>query len=261
MSADHRKPLDGALLFTSYVILTIVLFPAFIPRPVKVLAFVVVGWCFHRIIFTQTTGNFNIDFALGTAILVQYMLVLDIALLTPPENLKDFHDNDPTRVVERPLKKRVLWAFKLFSNPRGIGWAHEPSHLPHRPSPSTPRSRFVISRILYATCCFCIAGGASIFDATYAGMITAELLTGAPLHRRVVGVLSFGLAALCMISGNHAVLAASVVGCGVSSPEKWPLLFGPPLQVWSIKSFWRRFWHQLIRRVRLIQSMVVSILI
>jgi hypothetical protein len=250
MGADHRKLLDGALFLASQVILILVSVPAFVPKPAQVISFGVVGWYLYRIIFTQTTGDFNNDFGLGPTIIVQYMLALDYALLTPPESLKDFNQGDIARVTKRSFKKRVLWTLKLFSNPRGIGWAHEPSHLPPRPSSSTPRSTFVISRILLATCCFLIFGGASLFDAAYANTITADkLLTGAPLHRRVLGVLSFGLGGVSVISGLNAILSAGAVGCGFSSPERWPLLYGSPLQVWSIRRFWRRFWHQMIRRV------------
>jgi hypothetical protein len=250
MDADHRKPLDDASFLVSQAILLVVSIPALVPKPAKVIAFVVVGWHFYRTIFTQTTGNFNSDFVFGSGVLFEYIAILDFALLTPPENLKDFHDNDPTRVTKRSLKKRVLWALKLFPNPRGIGWAHEPLHIPLRPSPLTPRSTFVISRILHATSCFLLVGGTYLFDISYAGVTRADkLLIGAPLHRRVVGVLSFGLSSLGMISGVNAAFAASAVGCGFSSPERWPLQFGSPLQVWSIKRFWRIFWHQMTRKV------------
>jgi hypothetical protein len=200
---------------------------------------------FYQVVFTQTTGDFNSDFGLGSGILFQYLVVLDYAFLTPPDKLKDLHDKDLTRVIKRPLKERALWAIKLYSNPRGIGWAHEPSHLPPRPSPSIPRSRFVISRILLAICCFLVIGGRNLVENAYAD----KLVTGEPLHQRALRVLSFGSAIVCMLSGVNALISACAVGCGISSPESWPQLFGTPLQVWSIGIFWRRFWHQMIRRV------------
>ena len=250
MGADHRKPLDNALFLALQTSLIIVTIPAFIPRPAQLIVFAVLGWYSYQVIFTQTTGDFNNDFGLGAAILIQYIVALDYALLTPADILRDFYDNDRTRVTQRPLKQRVVWALKVSSNPRCIGWAHEPPYLPPRPLPSTPRSNFVFSRIFLATCCFLIVGGTRHFDAVFSGTTTAnKLLTGAPLHRRVVGVLCFGLGGVCMISGVNATLSAVIVGCGLSSPERWPLLFGSPLEVWSIRRFWRRFWHQMIRRV------------
>ena len=238
------------MILTSQVLLTIVSIPAFVPKPAKVLAFVLVGCCVHRMILTQTTGNFNTDYTLGSGAIFQYIAILDFALLTPLENLRNLHEKDQTGVAKRPFNQRVHFALRLLPNIRGIGWSHEPSHLPPRPSPSTPRSRFVVSRILHATCCFFIAYRASLLNISYAKETTVDkLLTGAPLDLRARGVLSYGLNIFCMIFATHAVVAASVVGCGFSSPERWPLLLGSPLQVWSIRRFWRRFWHQMIRRV------------
>jgi len=247
MGTDHRKSLDGTLFLASQIIVILVTTPAFIPRPAQVIALILIGWYFYQAIFTQTTGDFNKDFALGSALPIQYMVALNYAFLTATDELKNFHDEDRTLVSQRSLKKRIIWTLKLHSNPRGIGWAHEPSHLPSRPSPSTPRSRFVLSRILLVAICFLVLIGTQHFDAVYVGSV----LTGnpAPLHWRMLGVLFFGLSSVCMIFGVNATISAGVVGCGFSSPERWPLLFGSPLQLWSIRRFWRRFWHQMIRGV------------
>jgi len=251
MGEIHKKPLNIPLFLASQILLIIVTTPAFIPKPAQLIAFAVVGWYSYQVILTETTGDFNVDFGIGSTILSQYLVNLDYALLTPPDKSKDFHDNNPTSITKRPLKERILWAFQLFSNPRGIGWAHEPSHLPPRPSPSTPRSRFVFSRLCLSTCYFLGTAGIKRLDAAYLYAITAagKLLTDAPLHLRVLGVLSFGLGGVCVLCGINAFLSALVISCGLSSPERWPLFFGSPLELWSIRRFWRRFWHQGVRRV------------
>lgn len=246
----HRKPLNATLFFASHIIVFLVTIPAFLPRSAQVIALILVGWYFYQVIFTQTTGDFNNDFGVGSAILGQYMVALDYGLLTPPEQLKNFYDADQTSVTQRPLKKRIIWALKLFLNPRGIGWTHEPSHLPQRPSPSTPRSRFVFSRVVFAIFCFLTVQGMLHFNYAFVDTVmTDKLITDAPIQYRVLGVLIFGLGAVCTISGFNAIISAVVVGCGLSSPERWPQFFGSPLQLWSIRRFWRRFWHQAIRRV------------
>ena len=76
---------------------------------------------------------------IGSVIISLYIVALDHV---PPDKSKDIHDKDPRKVTKRPLKERILWAFKPFFNPRGIGWAHEPSHLPPQPSPSTSEFSF-----------------------------------------------------------------------------------------------------------------------
>src|SRR5260221_6855014 len=180
MSTDHRKPFNCTLFIASHIIIFLVTIPAFMPRSAQVIALILVGWYFYQVIFTQTTGDFSNDFGLGSAIIGQYLVALDLGLLTPPEQLKDFYDKDQTSVTQRPLKKRIIWALKLYLNPRGIGWTHEPSHLPHRPSPSTPRSRFVFSRVVFAIFCFLTIQGMLRFNAAYVDKaITDKLITGA----------------------------------------------------------------------------------
>ena len=250
MEEEYRKPVDIAMLLASQVILVVVSIPAFVPKPAQVLAFILVGYYVCRMILTQSSGNFTVDYGIGSGAILQYITTLDYALLTPVENFKNLHDKDQTAVAKRPFNQRVRFALTLLTSVRGIGWSHEPSHLPPRPSPSTPRSKFVISRILLATSCFFLAYRASLLDVAYAKSTTADkLLTGAPLYLRARGVLSCGLGLLCKIFGGHSAVAAGAVGSGLSSPERWPLLFGSPLEAWSIGRFWRRFWHQNVRRV------------
>jgi hypothetical protein len=245
-----RSPFDFILYCISLVILFAASLPSFLPKFSRALAVLLVGYIHYRIIFTQTTGDFAVDLSLGSALVVQYLLGADYALLTSPEDLVDYCDRGASKVNQRPFKERVQWTLRLYSNPRGIGWAHEPTHLPPRPSPSTPRWKFVFSRILSAIGCFCGIGVIYVADASNPGLTTpGMLLTEAPLHWRALGVTCFGLGGVFALSGLNSILSAVVVGCGYSAPERWPRLFGSPLQIWSVRRFWSRFWHQSIRRV------------
>jgi hypothetical protein len=249
MNTSDRKPFDVVLFSISMVILFVASIPSFLPKFARVLGVLLVGCIHYRIIFTQTTGDFAGDLALGSGILSQYMRGADHALFTSPESLRD---GDALKVTLRSFKKRVQWTLKLYSNPRGIGWAHEPRHLPARPSPSMPRWKFVFSRILFAIGCFSAIGVVYVADASNPGLTTpGMLLTEAPLHWRALGVTCIGLGGVFTLSGLNSILAAVVIGCGFSSPERWPWLFGSPFQLWSIRRFWRRFWHQMIRKVNI----------
>ncbi len=250
MNTTDRKPFDAVLFSISMAILIVASIPSFLPKFARVLGVLLVGCIHYRIIFTQTIGDFAGDLGLGSTILAQFLRGADYALFTSPENLVNHRDGEALKVTQRPFKKRVQWTLGLYSNPRGIGWAHEPRHLPPRPSPSTPRWKFVFYRILFAIGCFSVIGGVRVADASNPGLTTpGMLLTEAPLHWRVLGMTGFGLGGVFMLSGLNSTLAAVVLGCGFSSPERWPWLFGSPFQLWSIRRFWRRFWHQMLRRV------------
>jgi hypothetical protein len=250
MEPSDRRPFDVVLFCISSAILIIVSIPSFLPKFARVLGVLFIGYIYYQIIFTQTTGDLAGDFGVGSVILAQYLTGADYALFTSPDKLLDYCDGDRSKVAQRSFKKRVQWTLRLYSNPRGIGWAHEPSHLPNRPSPSTPRREFVFWRILFAIGCFSVIGVIYVINASNPGLTTpGMLLSEAPLHWRALGAACFGWVAVFMISALNSVLAAAVVGCGYSSPERWPWLFGSHFQVWSITGFWRRFWHQVIRRV------------
>jgi len=250
MDTSDRRPFDVVLFGISLALQTLITIPSFLPKFARVLGVLLVGYINYRIIFTQTTGEFAADLGIGSAILAHYLAGTDYALFTPPEDLIDYCDEDSLKIAQRSFKKRLQWTLRLYSNPRGIGWAHEPSYLPNRPSPSTSRRKFVFSRILHGIGCILGIGVIYVVDASNPGLTTqGMLLSEAPLHWRALGASGFGLGGLFTISGVNSILAAFVVGCGYSSPERWPWMFGSPFQLWSIRRFWRRFWHQAIRKV------------
>lgn len=250
MDANDRRPFEVVLYGISLALLIVASIPSFLPKSARVLVVLFVGYIHYRTIFTQTTGDFASDLGSGSGFLSQYLIGSAYALFLSPEDLVDYCDGEVLKVTQRPFRKRVEWTLRLYSNPRGIGWAHEPLHLPHRPSSSTPRWKFFFSRILFAIGCFSSIGVVYVVNASNPGLTTPGLLLSeASLPWRLLGVIGFGLGGIFMISGVNSLLSAVIVGCGYSSPSRWPWLFGSPFQLWSIRRFWRRFWHQMIRGV------------
>lgn len=250
MNADTRPPFNFLLYGISQVIVVIATIPRFLPKTIKFLSLLFAGYVSFDIIYTQTTGSKEGNVALGSAIIGQFFIAIDYLLLSPSEDLRDLDDKDTSKITEKSFKKRALWALKLYANPRGIGCSHEPAHLPLRPSPSTPRWKFVASRfsrfIVYLFLCSMTQKAlVSNPGLTSPGMVISE----ASFYWRVLGVACFGLAAICSISAVQSALAIICVGSGISSPDRWPLLFGSLLDAWSIQRFWRRVWHQMFRRV------------
>jgi hypothetical protein len=119
---------------------------------------------------------------MGSGIVVQYLIGVDYALFSSPADLIDYCDRDASTVTQRSFKKRVQWTLRLYSNPRGIGWAHEPTNLPPRPSPSTSRSKFVFSRILFAIGCFASLGVIFVVDILNPGLTPPGMLLSEANH-------------------------------------------------------------------------------
>jgi len=242
MDPDTRPPLNFLLYGFSQVVAIVATIPGFLPKYMKILAILFFGWVTFETVFIRTTGSKAGNFGLGSMIIGQFFCLIDLVLLTP----------HTSRITERSFSQRVLWTLKLYINPRGIGWSHEPSRLPPRPSPSTPRWEFVVSKISRVIVCVILELLAEVAFASNPGTNSAgKVLSEAPFHWRALGVASFGLAAFSSLSAIHSALAAFSVGCGFSSPERWPLLFGSLLDAWSIQRFWRLVWHQTLRKVDL----------
>ena len=210
-------------------------------RPVlKWIAFVVLSWISYHLITKTTTEDLAFDLALGSAILSQLASVFDMIFITHPDTLKNFQDSQSGKITERPFKERALWAYNFFTNPRGIGWSHESPHLPSRPSPSTPRWRFVGIQVIRALFYSVIESIAHVLNSSNLGMITPSVpLSHYAFKWRALGALGVGVAGYARINLMQCLLSASAVACGFSTPDRWPNLFGSPLLAWNVRQFWR----------------------
>jgi hypothetical protein len=235
----HRKQFNGALFGLFQIICILGITPG-VPPALKWIAFAALVWISHHLITKTTTHDLTADLGLGSAILTQLSFAMDIMFVTHPDTLQNLQDSRAGMITARPFKQRVVWAYNFYTNPRGIGWAHEPQHLPSRPSPSTPRWEFVGNRLLFALLSFLLECISYVFNASNPGMTTPGILfSQSALRWRALGVASFGAAGFARMNALHCVLSASLVVCGFSTPEKWPYLFGSPLQAWSVQQFWR----------------------
>jgi len=249
MHNTQREPFSGILFFLFQIMCILGITPGG-PPTLKWIVFAALVWISHFLITKTTTQDLTADLSLGTSILIQLCTVFDMIFVTHPDTLQNFQDSGGGKVTERPFKQRVVWAYNLYTNPRGIGWAHESRHLPSRPSPSTPRWKFVGVRILHAFLYFILDRVAHALNASNPGMTTpGVLLSQSALHWRALAVVSFGATAFTRMNLSHCLLSAGVVALGLSTPERWPHLFGSPLQAWSVQQFWRKVWHQMLRRI------------
>ncbi|KAH9481892.1 O-Mevalon transferase yanI [Psilocybe cubensis] len=210
-------------------------------NPTKVFLLVTLSAIAFYVISQTNTGDPIIDLGLGSAILIQVANALDSLYLTDPDTLVNFEQPESGgRITQKPLKERIRWAFYLYTNIRGIGWAHEPAFLHPAPSRSTPIRAFVIRRLFYALLCAAVEFISYVLLASNPALNTPGKVafSAAPFHWRVMGTLAFGGASSSRIFCVSCVVSAVVVGLGFSTPERWPSLFGSPFQAWSVRQFW-----------------------
>jgi hypothetical protein len=61
------------------------------------------------------------------------------------------------------------------------------------------------------------------------------------------------------VDAAHTVLSIIFVGIlRLDSPEEWPSMFGSPLEAYSLRRYWGRFWHRLVYRPYLGLASVVA---
>ncbi|BCS28416.1 wax synthase family protein [Aspergillus puulaauensis] len=63
-----------------------------------------------------------------------------------------------------------------------------------------------------------------------------------------VALMAWGPMGACFISIFYRIVAVISVAFGVSGPRQWPSLFGSVTDAYTIRRFWGRYWHQLLRQ-------------
>ena len=61
-------------------------------------------------------------------------------------------------------------------------------------------------------------------------------------------VFNFSWSSWAIFTATHDMLAFAHVVTGLDEPEDWPSLYGSPLEAYSIRRFWSKFWHHLVQR-------------
>ena len=144
-------------------------------------------------------------------------------------------------ISDAPLSERLIWAVKLTTGLRGVGWAHEPTAaLPPRPT-SLTRGQFVVSRVkrlvLYA---LLVDVGQMLVRHNRSFFKTAPPMAEQGLLRCSYAMVTFviGPASIVTIGGN-LIPSLVLVTAGLSEPSEWPHLFGSWSDAYTIHNFWR----------------------
>ncbi|KAJ7690228.1 membrane bound O-acyl transferase family-domain-containing protein, partial [Mycena rosella] len=152
-------------------------------------------------------------------------------------------------IENAPLAQRVRWAMNLFLNPRGVGWAHEPrAALSPPPPPTTPRTAFLARQLAQLFAALLVLDLANLHARRNPAFRLQTGLAAAGLPWRVLGTLVWAAGAAATFSLVHSTASIVCVALRVSRPCDWPPLFGSLADMRSVRTFWARGWHQLLRR-------------
>ena len=233
-------------------------------------------WMFFppiAVIATFLLFRFNVE-----AVTVLLLSASDFLLLTDVQRELRLI-GQPKSISDAPLSDRLIWAVKLVTELRGIGWAHEPTAaLPPRPITLT-RGQFIVSRVkwlvLYA---LLFDVGQMLARHNPSFQETAPPFAEQGLLWRCYTMFIFFITSTpLLIIGLNLIPSLIFVTAGFSQPSEWPHLFGSLFEAYTIHNFWRsaknfrvsfcplqlintidsRTWHQLLRRVNFISFVPV----
>ncbi|KAJ6514288.1 membrane bound O-acyl transferase family-domain-containing protein [Mycena vitilis] len=256
MLTESRLPFSDALwgVYLSLLLVSLVVKPT----PYRGLLFLPI-LPLTAYVLLSTTGTFNGDYYLGLGCLTMFWTASDLMVFTdvqrtlcqvPLKGAAAAPAIEEGPIEDASLWRRTRWAFALLNSPRGVGWAHEPtSALPAHPPAGTPRATFVAQRLWKAMQFFLLHDACNLhvrWNAMYRPDGAGWTADGW-IWRGVV-TAGWGLSAYSALMLGTSLLSAGSVACGLSEPEEWPPLFGGPREAWTIRKFWGRGWHQLMRR-------------
>ena len=206
--------------------------------------------------------------ALGTAIFGCLLSASDFILLTDVQ--KELRlQNDKRNIPASSLSARMVWAIKLMTSQRAVGWAHEPTgRIPAKPK--TSRWTFVVSRLFLGACYYMLSDLLRILVQWHFAVVrrgTTDVGALGSLLDRMTHLTALAEIQLGLIM-PYSFMSAVSVALGLTEPKEWPAMFGSWSEAYTIGRFWgfvstfsslrltdresrssRRTWHQLLRRV------------
>ncbi|KAK0611718.1 hypothetical protein B0T14DRAFT_571588 [Immersiella caudata] len=166
-------------------------------------------------------------------------------------NILFIHRDDGLALGLTPYRR----AYKTIFNPRGINtsWAvvSTPKPLPPIPNPSAPSPRvaFLFAQSLIILCrylslSFFHGVSSALFSAPTAAPDSARP-TALPWSTRTHLTLNFILHNYLLLSSLHEICSLLFVSLlGLNEPHEWPPLYGSIQSAYTIRRFWREFWHR-----------------
>ncbi|KAL5364128.1 putative toxin biosynthesis protein [Aspergillus floccosus] len=153
---------------------------------------------------------------------------------------------------------KLVWAFVIWFNLRGIRWNYQVKNIPEGPPPTQGKWAFVRGRVIAFIRLLLMADVLSQLATTNfytspdgsVGAVNSRYLTTrhSSFACQVYRTASVGLIPYTFMNLQYVGGAILWVTLGISQPADWPPFFGKLSQVTSVRAFWGKYWHQMIRR-------------
>ncbi|KAJ8121570.1 hypothetical protein ONZ43_g2009 [Nemania bipapillata] len=255
---------DGSIV--PYILLYVVQLVAFISPKFPGRRYVFSGILLGLLVQVQLHPRFTKDIGSAQPFCIQWsflLATLEKLLLSGDEGPEAYfwREDVGKREAENYSAfsfRKLNWATMLLLNQRGIGWNHQVKNVPR--STTTTKLGFFLSRFFQFVKSFVLADlcfhlGIRFFytnpETGVIGDIDSSLIT---LKYACPGwsfstLFVFAATPYFALSAQYALLSIICVALGLGAPEDWPPMFSPISEATTIRNFWGKYWHQLIRRL------------
>ncbi|KAF9027338.1 hypothetical protein BDZ89DRAFT_1067007, partial [Hymenopellis radicata] len=217
-------------------------------------------------LLTTTTGSEVVDYLMAFAMVVFILTASDLILLSQPQRDRQWarqHNSEP--IEKAPIGARAKWGLRLSSSLRGVGWSNEPKVFRPRATPGTPRTSFIVEKVVSMAMWAVAVDSATLYVMQCPAFTKDGVSFGQrPWYWKPVDMLFW----LTMVEGNavliHGAVSILSVALHLSRPEDWTHSFGYWSDAYTLRRFWgcvssgildtrsltlpnRRVWHQFLR--------------
>ncbi|KAJ8507018.1 hypothetical protein ONZ45_g10568 [Pleurotus djamor] len=155
--------------------------------------------------------------------------------------------------VSLSFYSRFKWALHLLTSPRRVGWTDEPTDvLPPPPKQKTNAAyaAYLLLQLGINILLVDLVGTAlNRFPLVFLDPSRGDALYGFSWVYRSAYVALFGYCQYVTLSAAHTVWMLVLTATGRWEPSQFRPLFGSWKQAYTVRKFWGRTWHQLLRRI------------
>ncbi|KAJ5128592.1 hypothetical protein N7448_002309 [Penicillium atrosanguineum] len=184
---------------------------------------------------------------------------LNLLLINPKDN------SDVPAEVDQGLVDRLYYATSLFTQPRGVNTAWQVKNCPSQPQYYQrrgwiipPRDRFLIRQIAIAVWQYLaldVFATLALQQAleqkkheTLPPTVQWDLSVEQWIERIISNLVAGFVVSRILIDFHHRAFSIIIVGLRLDSPSNCPPLFGKAANAYTLRGFWGKFWHQLLRQ-------------
>ncbi|KAI6112837.1 membrane bound O-acyl transferase family-domain-containing protein [Pisolithus sp. B1] len=198
-------------------------------------------------VMVACTGSKMADYSfgaiLGTGVLQSVRFLL---LVRPMEEYR--HELDKVPAYQLPFMQRFFWVLNMVYSPRAIGWSFmaENSVVPVDPRHQT-RASFIASRLRWLLSHYLLLDVATLYMRCNPVLSSRASIASQGYIMQCLNVAVACCQYYAMLTCMHCVAAVLAVGLNLNKPQAWPQLFGRWKDAYTIRKFWGKVWHQMLR--------------